>query len=377
VSVAHVDAGTSLRVRAWSLEEFAASQSAWDDLLARSQADPLFMSWDWQWRWWSQHARVLQATLRLAAVYAGDRLVGVAPFYSHSVVARRVLRSQRLELIGIAWRDAHAMFSDYLDIIAATDCRDAIVHALDGWLESQPFWDELVLCCTKPAGIAAQLVGERLRRWTYVRQVDPMKGWCAQLPSTFSDYVQRLSPEVRRKLFNQRRKLVDPRIEYVSKAEIASTMQQLWNLSAQRWGHAPPPEHVQAFLREMGMRLESTGELRLSRLATAAGPLSILYNIERGGTMYYLQSAFDPALTQGLSPGYLHFGYAIEAACAEGVRQFDFLAGRGRHRDYKRDLLAEPVPVVSYHVLRRTISRALYAAYELICGSSRMTEADA
>ena len=366
--VAHVQSGVSLRVRTWGSEEFAAAQPVWDDLLGRSVADPLFMSWDWQWRWWLHHAPALEATLQLAAVYAGDRLVGLAPFYSRAVITRRILRSRRLELIGIAWRDSRAMFSDYLDIIAASDCRDAVVEALDTWLEAQRFWDELALCCTKPEGVAAQLVTQRLRRWTYVREVDPMNGWCAQLPPAFSDYVQRLSPEVRRKLFNQRRKLADPRLEHVTGADIESTLQRLRQLSVERWGHGQPPAHVQEFLKDITVRLAHTGELQLSRLATAAGTLSILYNVQRGGTIYYLQSAFDPTRAQGLSPGYLHFGYAIEEACAAGARRFDFLAGRGRHRDYKGDLLAERVPIVSYHIVRGAVSRALYAAYERVAG---------
>lgn len=368
MSVARDEAGAPLRVRTWSSEEFAASKCVWDALLERSDADPLFMSWDWQWYWWAHHARCLGATLRIAAVYSGDQLVGIAPFYSRPVVARRVLKSLRLELIGIAWRDSRAMFSDYLDIITANDFRDGVVESLAEWLGAQPFWDELALCCIKQGGAASQLVSQGLRGRTYVREVDPLNGWCVQLPDSFSDYVRQLAPDVRRKLFNQRRKLPDVRIETVADTEIESTLKRLWEFSAQRWGHGLPPAHVQGFLRDMSIRFASIGGLRLSRLAAAGGTLSILYNIQKGGAIYYLQSGFDPAQAQGLSPGYLHFGFAIEAACEEGVRRFDLLAGRGRHRDYKRDLLAECVPVVSYHVLRRPLSRALYATYELVRG---------
>lgn len=363
-----VAASRALSVRPWSAEDFARSQAAWDELLARSDADPLFMSWDWQSRWWMHHAPSLGATLRIAAVYARDRLVGIAPFYARTVVARRMLSSRRLELIGIAWRGPEAMFSDYLDIIADRERRDAVIEALDEWLEAQPFWDELALCCTKRDGVAARLATERLGRWTYVREVDPLTGWCARLPPRFEDYVQALPQEVRRKLFNQRRRLAEPRIDYATEADLEETLALLWRLSAERWDGRVPPPQVQQFHRDMAFALARRGELRLSRLCTAGQPRSVLYGVERGGTVYYLQSGFDPAGARGMSLGYLHFGYAIEAACHEGVRRFDFLAGRGRHRDYKRDLLTEIVPVVSYHVVRRAVARVLYAAYEIVLG---------
>jgi hypothetical protein len=361
------NASSAVRVRTWSAEEFAASKSSWDDLLARSDADPLFMSWDWQWRWWKHHAPVLGATLALAAVYIGDRLAGLAPFYSRPVVVRKLLRTRRLELIGIAWRDRRAMFSDYLDIIADRSLRDAVVIALDEWLAAQSFWDELALCCTKHAGVAAQLA-ERLTRYAYVREVDPAGGWCAQLPASFQDYVRSLAPEVRRKLFNQRRKLIDPRMQYATEADLDPTMQLLWRFSAQRWGGRPPAAHIQSFYTDIALELARGQQLKLSRLSLAGETRSVLYNVQRAGTVYYLQSAFDADAARGLSLGYLHFGYAIEAACEQHMKRFDFLVGRGRHRDYKQDLLTEIVPVVSYHVIRKVLARLLYAAYEAVLG---------
>ncbi len=82
--------------------------------------------------------------------------------------------------------------------------------------------------------------------------------------------------------------------------------------------------------------------------------------------MYFLQSGFNAAAARGVSPGYLHFGYAIEAACQENADRFDFLAGPGRHRDYKRDFAAEPVTVVTYHLVRGGLTARLYAVYETL-----------
>lgn len=362
---AALPARVPLKLREWSEEEFAGSKAAWDDLLASSDADPLFMSWDWQWRWWKHHSPSLQGTLRLVGVYAGDRLVALAPLYSRSVLVKGVLRVRRMELIGNAWRHPHAAFSDYLDVIARRDSKDPVLEVLGEWLRARRLWDELALCCIRRDGAAAQLV-RLLRSFAFAREVDPQSAWCVRLPDRFDEYVERLGSEVRRKLFNQRRKLNGPEIRNAGEAEAADFLRELWRYSGDRWGDASGTARFQDFHLDFARCAARSGRLRLTRLVTREGALSVMYNVRAGTTLYYLQSGFEGARSQGLSPGYLHFGYAIEAAYGEGIERFDLLAGSGRHRDYKRDLLTERVPVVSYHLVRGPLSRALYALYEAV-----------
>lgn len=355
---------TALRVRPWSESEFAQAKLAWDRLLAASSADPLFMCWDWQSRWWSHHRGYLGAELRVAAVYAADELVGIAPLYRRTVVVRRVFRMRRLEFIGIAWRDPRAVYSDYLDVIAARSREAEVVAALGAWLGADPDWDELALCCLRPGGPGAQLAKAAHRRLGHLREVDPIAGWRARLPASFEDYLAGLDGAVRRKLYHQRRKLADPEAREAEPTAVAESLDLLAGFVTARWGADPVREALQtAFHRDAAAEFARRGELRLSRLVVDEGPLSVLYAVRKADTVYYLQSAFSPGGPRGVSAGYLHFGYAIESACREGALYFDFLAGRGRHRDYKQDLLTERVPVVSYHVVRRRLARWAYTIY--------------
>lgn len=363
-AVPSVQAEGRLRIRLWTDEEFARSKALWDALLRAADADPLFMSWEWQWRWWLHHRESLGADLQLVALYSGTRLVGLAPFYTHRTVVRRVLHPRRLELIGAAWRDERAAFSDYLDIVAARELRGPVLAALAQWLASAA-WDELVLCGTRRDGAACELAERHLPHIARVREVDTMAGWRVDLPERFEDYVRRLDPQVRRRLFNQRRKLDSPKVRYAGEAEVEADLQLLWRYVADRWGTGGPGAGLRGFYRDMAQVLAREGRLRLSRLESGGSTLSVMFNAVVDGSIYYLQSGFDGHRSAGLSPGYLHFGYAIERACAEGHRQFDFLGGMGQHRDYKRDLLTENVPLVTYHAVRGTWTRALYAAYDL------------
>jgi hypothetical protein len=365
------NAGHGLRVRRWSEDEFAAAQDLWDDLLKRSDADPLFMCWAWQWRWWAHHGPALGAELQIAAVYSEDRLVGLAPFYRHRVVVRRLLRPWRLELIGTAWRNSEAAFSDYLDVIADRGERERVLEALTEWLGTEA-WDELALCCLRRGGVADMLATTYLPRIAGVREVDPLTGWRAPLPARFDDYVQRLSPEVRRKTINQRRKLDQPRLEYAQEADIDAFLDRLWAFSVDRWGAQAPRPEFQGFYRDYARYAAGTGQLRLSRVDTDRGPLSVMFNVRSENCVYYLQSGFDLRKSEGISPGYLHFGYALEDACKEGAQYFDFLGGSGQNRDYKRDLLTENVALVTYHVARGRGLRMLYGAYAHWLGLRRL-----
>ncbi len=355
---------TGLRVRLWSESEFSQAKRTWDGLLAASSADPLFMGWDWQSRWWAHHRGYLGAQLRLAAVYANNELVGIGPFYRRRVVVRRVLRVRRLELIGIAWRDPRAVYSDYLDVIATLGREAQVVAALVDWLAADSGWDELVLCCMRPIGPGALLAKAAHRRLGLVREVDPIVGWRAPLPARFDEYLAGLDGNVRRRLYHQRRKLDEPRMQEAEPSEVTEWLDLLARYVTARWGANPGRDALQnAFHRDAAVEFARRGELRLSRLVVAERPLSVLYAVRKADTVYYLQSAFSPDGPHGVSPGYLHFGYAIESACREGASYFDFLAGRGRRRDYKPELLTERVPVANYHILRRRFTRWAYTLH--------------
>ena len=351
-----------ISVRVWSADEFAASGAIWDELLLRSEADPLFMCWDWQWRWWMHHHTSLQADLCLVGVYAGSELVGLAPFYAHRASVRGVLHPRRMQILGTAWRDSGPAFSDYLEILVDRACRSVVIAAVAKWLEASA-WDELVLCCLRRGGAADELARTHMPRIARVREVDPLVAWRASLPAHFEEFVQRLSPDVRRRVLNQRRKLRNARVCYANETEITGYLNQMWRYTESRWGGDGASPEFRQFYTDIAHQALRQGQLRLSRLETDDGIASVMFNKTAGNCVYYLQSGFDPSTLTGISPGYLHFGYAIEHACAEGAQYFDFLGGSGRNRDYKRDLLTENVPVVTYHAVRGALSRGLYATY--------------
>src|SRR6186713_2835815 len=91
----------------------------WRHVQQASNADPLFLGWEWQQAWW----RHCSPSLRDAQLHtltfadADGRIEAIAPLYSH--IARRLplLGTRSLQFVGSAWRDARVMLSEYLEPI--------------------------------------------------------------------------------------------------------------------------------------------------------------------------------------------------------------------------------------------------------------------
>ena len=110
---------STLVVRRWSTEEWQAGKTDWDALLARSDADPLFLSWEWLTRWWECYGGRLACAPDVLAFYRRGTLVGLAPLYHRRVLRGGLVPALSVQVIGLSWRDPEPLISEYLDVIAS------------------------------------------------------------------------------------------------------------------------------------------------------------------------------------------------------------------------------------------------------------------
>jgi CelD/BcsL family acetyltransferase involved in cellulose biosynthesis len=354
-----------LSVRVWSQQEFAAGEGAWSSLLARSAATPLFMSWQWHWRWWQQHSPALRGELLLLAAYQEDgRLVGIAPLYRHGVHHRYGMRGERIELIGTTFRNDSTIFTEYLDFIVDSAQVEAVSGAFARFIREDPSWSDFVIGNTPTQSIAARCASNLLGDDCYVRTVDPLTAHAVRLPGVFADYLAALSPGVRRKVWNKRSRLKAPRLTWVGESEVADCLRLIQQFQSARWARPLDARTPRTFHTDFAVEMARRGALRMSILSEGSEPISAMYNIELNGTEYNLQSGFSPAAA-ALSPSYLHFGYCLEEACARGIRNFDMLGGSGRTRQYKRDFMTRESTLITVQVVRKPLLRGLYLFHDL------------
>ena len=353
----------ALTLRKWSIADWLGSEQAWSRLLARSNADALFLSWDWLTLWWDSFSGALSAALEILAFYRQGDLVGVAPFYRRRVVRSRVLPATSVQLIGVSWRDPETPISEYLDVIAIPAETDSVRRACAQALLRERAWSEWVIGFTDAGQQWCEAFGRVNGAQQYVRDLDPLVSYQADLSQGFGEYLRSLGQSTRRSLWNLRRRLAQQgtvSFEQLSLAEIAGGLGDLNRLHQLRWQRPAFAGAGLDFHTRLAARMASRGELVLSRLRVGGEVVSVLYDIRKGARQYNISMGFDPAFSRRVSLGLIHLGHAMEAAAAGGVRTYDFLAGFGKRSDYKRHLSQSRRNLSSVQVLRGHVLPPLY-----------------
>jgi len=340
-----------LHIEVWNEDRWRAGRAEYEALLARSRSNRLFLSWDWLTLWWeSLTPRQDGDALQVLAVRSGGELIGIMPVF-RSVASRRGLRYRVANLLGGCVRQARGVFSEYLDVVALAgrepEVRNACVDTLlrtDGYSE--------ISVATSPAFEEWEAVFRARGRWrgAYVRVIDRMTSYQADLSSGFVSYLESLSANARRSVYNLRKRLQshgEVRLEQIDPGGQEQGLEDLNDLHRQRWGtpaFGPMTARLQRNLIEVW---RGTGRVRMSRLLVAGRTVSMLHDLRIGDIQYNIQMGFDPAFDSSLSLGLLHLGYGMEQAAADGVATYDFLAGKGRVADYKKRIASRSCQLAS------------------------------
>lgn len=355
---------TSLTVRHWSTEEWFANQAQWDELVARSCTDALFLSWDWLTNWWRVFGDMVGGNADVLAFYRGAQLVGLAPLYHRRLRRIGVVPTHSVQMIGIAWRDPEPLISEYLDVIAAAPDLAAVRDACVAHLVAQPGWNELVIAFTGTGaewGAAYQRHAAAAGR--YVRELDRSVTYQADLRQGFESYLKELRQSTRRSLWNLRRRLGSDgavRLEAVALAEIDGAFADLNRLHLLRWNKPAFIGKRLDFHRQLAHGLAASGALTMSRLWVNGKVVSVLYDVCKGIRQYNIKMAFDPNFSTQVSLGLIHLGYAMELAAERRVASYDFLAGPGRSSDFKRLLSQQRYELSCVQILRGSLLPPLY-----------------
>jgi CelD/BcsL family acetyltransferase involved in cellulose biosynthesis len=354
----------ALTPRRWSIADWLDNEVAWSSLLARSNADALFLSWDWLTLWWHSFSGTLSAAPEILAFYRGDELIGVAPLYRRRVLRSGLLPATSVQLIGMAWRDPAAAISEYQDVVAVATETETVRSACARLLLSEGAWTEWVIGFTgagREWSDAFTQFDPRQRQ--YVRHLDRLLSYQADLSRGFSGYLSSLGQSTRRSLWGLRRRLAlqgTVSFELLSSAQIAGGFDDLNRLHRLRWQRPAFAGASLEFHTRLAARLASRGELALSRLRVGGRVVSVLYDIRKGAYQYNISMGFDPSFSRKLSLGLLHLGYSMEAAAEREVGTYDFLAGSGQRSDYKRHLSQAKRSLSCVQVLRGHVLPPLY-----------------
>ena len=294
----------------------------WTALWRRVAGARPFQSPRWLLPWWRAFGSGAPVVL---AARGSAGLVGVLPLYLRNEPGCR-----KLLPLGIS-------LSDYVDALvdpAVPGVADALLAAV----AEIPGWDECHIPDLPPDAALLAAAGP-----PQLAETRSAGATCTILP--LPDAVDRLREVAPRKMLqNLRRARVraaaagDVDIARADAATLDAAMRDLFRLHETRWrdlgesGVCAEPA-VRNFHVAAARGLLEDGMLRLYSLRLDGNAIASCYGFAANRVAYAYLCGFDPDAAS-LSPGTQILAHAIEAAIAEGAREFHFLRGGERFKYY-------------------------------------------
>lgn len=339
--------------RELSEQEFESIESIWMLLLSKSDANPLFMGWQWMMAWWNQWGLHLQLELNLILIFDKDSLVGILPLYRYK---KNLM--MYYQFIGNAWGLAPTVRSEYISPIFDRQKSASLYKSLTCFISTRAPNSTFVF----PDTTGNYMPG--LSSWQH--RMDA--GYKVDVTGSFDSYVDSLGRMTRLKAFNRRTYLLEhySKVEFVELDQSAKQLEEFFtNLNSfhlLRWGKPCFSLRAVEFHKQLLSSSNITGLLSYLRVNNRI--VSASYNIQVADVIYNIQSGYLEEFDKKISLGTLHMGWIIESAFGKkDVNYFDFLAGFGRVEDYKRHYRGSAVEFFTLQYFSSSIVAAVHFSY--------------
>ncbi|MBI4169884.1 MAG: GNAT family N-acetyltransferase [Acidobacteria bacterium] len=316
-------------------ERLMGLREEWADLLRDSDADCLFLTWEWLSTWWRHLSR--DRRLMVPVVRDQGRLVALAPMVIRPPGISSVQPFPTIEFMG-----GGSVGSDYLDVIVRRGREAEALPALADCLAgaNRPLELEQV----RFPGSRAEDLGAHLGRrgWHVFAEESNVARFIRLAGTTWTSYLAGLG-NAHRANFNRRLRRLERefrvRFDSVSTEEHRrAALSRLIALHQARWRERGfstafhTPNHLR-FHEEFSRLACERGWLRIFTLWLDDEPVAALYGFRYNGVFSFYQSGFDPNYA-GFAAGLVTMGLAIRSVLEEGASEFDMLQGFERYKEH-------------------------------------------
>jgi peptidoglycan/xylan/chitin deacetylase (PgdA/CDA1 family)/CelD/BcsL family acetyltransferase involved in cellulose biosynthesis len=315
-------------------------REAWDRLVCESASQTIFLTWEWATAWWSAYGR--PGELRILTCWDDNGILrGIAPLRQQTSKAYGQTVPV-FSFVGDSSIDAPRFNdSDYLDFIIARGFEDQVIRALRGYFAETLRSGTVLLLNeipeTSPNLALLKRVGESDGMIWAESDVS-----CAttQLPESWDAFLRMLQPRFRTKVRSVLRNLENrPEVTFQfcnDAAQLDRVLPALFDLHTRRWESEGKPgvfgwERKRDFYFRLSRLLLERGWLRMSWLEWNGQILACQYGFAYQGTYSHLQEGYEPA-SEHLNLGVGLRAWSIREFLKEGLREYDFLGGAGRHK---------------------------------------------
>ena len=349
-------------IRFQHLDELREHATAWDELAAGVP----FRSWAWLSTWWRNYSAIGQ--LYVLGVFDRGHLIGIAPWYERMTLQHgRVLRC-----LGDG-----EVCSEYATILCEPGVEELVASTLADWLTRagrRDQWDLIQMTSTDPEDLVSLVLAEQMaERGCHLHSRAGQGCWRVALPSTWDDYLQRLSKNRRKKIRRMQRQFVDSGMAVWhtarSPGQLERARQILVDLHQKRRNTLGQPgcfasQRCRAFHEEVLPQLLKESRLGLHWVEMNGRPVAAEYHLLGNETVYCYQGGIEPE-DASVSPGQIATLFSFKLAIENGYRVLDFLRG---NEPYKRQWRAEFRPNVELRIIAgRTSSQLRHSVWLAGC----------
>lgn len=202
-------------------------------------------------------------------------------------------------------------------------------------------WQQFAITDIDTTSSALAQIEELVRDTSWYIHTENTESAYSIRQTTFENYLENLGPNTRLAYFNRCERLAQQgELGFVEYAlhQAPEFFNHLNQFHLQRWGVPCYSAESQRFMENFIGRLNAAGGRAVMQGITVNGEVvSVLFDICWGNTRYNFQSGYAENRFAKISLGALHFGYAIQAVLEQG-QDYDFMAGTGKHSNYKQKI---------------------------------------
>jgi hypothetical protein len=362
---------TSVKFKVITLDEFLLMKLNWNNLLHNSDANTLFLTWEWLSHWWAVWGEKLDLKLNVIACYSAEqRLIGLAPLYKSKGKIFNIFSSVRLGVIGSSYKKSTTVRSEFQDFIVDKADPIRIRKLLIDEIFRDKSWDEFILTdlLTTSSTFALFTINKEDKWPIYIRTILKDIGVSINTTLNFKEYLQTISKNIRYSAFNKSSILKSnydiSEGEVSNNNEFSKNIATLNNFHKKRWGKVCFDKEAEKF---HSLMFKETGKFHSYFLSVDDGkePISLSYNINYQGKCHNIQLGFDSSFDKKFALGSLNLGELIKRSfLREGIDECDMLLGSGQNTFYKERFNGRLYKVTTFQIIRNPIIRLIYFSYD-------------
>jgi CelD/BcsL family acetyltransferase involved in cellulose biosynthesis len=320
-------------------EDFLLLKDDWNRLNESSDTGNIFLSWEWQYRWWQNYART--SRLLIMVVRENTTITAILPLYIKKEYIFRVVPVYKLCMLGTGGDTS----PDYMDLITCNSETTQMQNELiDKIFSYKADWDCIDFSNLQTHIGFADALAQRCR----INNIPEMIRMDSRIPyiqlkDGWDEYLATLSSNRRAQIRRDRRKferMTDAKFLTIeNKSDLDFAINKLIRLHHKRWiGRGEDyafssPEYI-SFHYQVIEDLFDKDMIRMSCLELGGEIIAMLYCYKWNDKYYYFQGGFDTDYAD-IKPGSVLMAYTIEKAINEGMSVFDMLKG---DYNFKRSL---------------------------------------